>query len=104
MNSLAIFGCVFFFCGSQSKHYMYKRVKAEPRSKQNMMGRGQREKYSEKNCLQINPLKSLKLCPLFGHSVQRFSLATQHQPVSGCQIPRGYKLDEGVPAVVMLLT
>ena len=76
--------------GSQSKSY--RRAKAEPRSKQKTMGEEVRGKGVEKNRLHSTPLE-------FCNYIQKVDVAngipdwpTECQPVSGCQIPSGYKL------------
>ena len=70
----------------------YTAQKAEPRSKQKTMGEGVRGKGSEKNCLHSIPWE-------FWNYIQKVDIAngipdwpTECQPVSGCQIPSGYKL------------
>jgi len=76
--------------GSKSKSY--RRAKAEPRSKQKMMGEGVRGKGIEKNRLHSTPWE-------FCYYIQKVDVAngipdwpTECQPVSGCQIPSGHKL------------
>ena len=68
------------------------RAKAEPRSKQKTMGERARGEGSAKNRLQSTPWDFWNCVRFLDAGSGIPDWPTECQPVSGCQIPSGYKL------------
>ena len=82
----------FVFSHVAPKVRVYSRAKAGPRLKQKTMGERARGEGSEKNRLQSTPRDfwNCARCLDAGSCIPDWP--RECQPVSGCQIPSGYKL------------